>query len=197
VGLDAPQKEGEIIMRRLVIRLIPVVALVLAGFVVWGFGPTVWAQDATPAAAPITVNELAPGVTAEVLAAAPSALAPGQTVYVARFIFQPGAEIFPHSHPGTTVLGVLSGSFGWTLEAGSAHVVRGAGSGATGPAEDLTEPGTEVILEPGDAIFYEADVIHTARGAGDTEAVVLGTLVLETGAPLLLPADMQMGTPSS
>jgi quercetin dioxygenase-like cupin family protein len=149
------------------------------------------AQDSTPTAGGIVPIELAPGVTAEVLAAAPSAVAPGQTVYVARFVFQPGAEIFPHSHPGTTVLGVLSGTFGWTLDAGVAHVVRGAGSGGT-TVEDITEPGMEVILEPGDAIFYESDVVHTARGAGDTEAVVLGSLVLEAGAPLLMPAGMDM-----
>ena len=55
-----------------------------------------------------------------------------------------------------------------------------------------------MILEPGDAIFYEDDVVHTARGAGDEEAVVLGTLVLTTGEPLLMPADMEMGgTPAA
>ena len=81
------------------------------------------------------------------------------------------AEIFPHSHPGTVVLGVASGTLGWTLLEGT-HVVRGAAAGATSPAEDLTEPGTEVVLEPGDAIFYEDDVVHTARGAGDEETVV-------------------------
>jgi quercetin dioxygenase-like cupin family protein len=151
------------------------------------------AQDATPAAGPIKGNELAPGVVAEVFAAAPSARAPGQTVYTARFTFQPGAEIFPHSHPGTTILGVASGSFGWTLLAGMAHVVRGAASGAAGPAEDITEPGTEVILEPGDAIYYEDDVVHTARGAGDEPAVVHATQVLTTGEPRLMPADMDMG----
>jgi quercetin dioxygenase-like cupin family protein len=140
---------------------------------------------------------LAPGVTAEVLAAAPSMVAPGQTVYVARFVFQPGAAIFPHSHPGTTVLGVVSGSFGWTLKAGVAHVIRGAGAGATGPVEDLKEPGADVVLKPGDAIFYESDVVHTARGAGDTEAVILGSLVLKAGAPLLMPADMKMDQPAS
>jgi quercetin dioxygenase-like cupin family protein len=184
-------------MRHVRIGLIPVVALLLAGIVSVGFTPAISAQDTTPPAAPITVNELAPGVTAEVLAAAPSAVAPGKTVYIARFVFQSGAAIFPHSHPGTTVLGVLSGSFGWTLQAGTAHVVRGAGSGATEPVEDLTRPGTEVILEAGDEIFYEDDVVHTARGAGDTDAVVLGTLVLETGAPLLMPVDMPMGTPEA
>jgi quercetin dioxygenase-like cupin family protein len=157
------------------------------------------AQEASPAAGPITVIELAPGVTAEVFAGAPSDRAPDQTVYLARFVFQPGAEIFPHSHPGTVVLGVASGSFGWTLAEGTAHVVRGAATGATGPAEDITEPGTEVILEPGDAIFYEDDVVHTARGAGDEEALVFGTLVLTSGEGLLMPAEMAMdmsGTPT-
>jgi quercetin dioxygenase-like cupin family protein len=169
-----------------------VAALLLAGFLIGGFASAALAQDATPAAGPIAVTEVAPGVTAEVLAAAPSAVAPGQTAYVARFIFQSGAEIFPHGHPGTTVLGVLSGSFGWTLVEGTAHVVRGAGSGGT-TVEDITETGSEVILEPGDAIYYEDDVVHTASGAGDSEAVVLATLVLETGAPLLMTADEMAG----
>ncbi len=160
------------------------------------FGVT--AQDATPAAGPIKGNQLAPGVVAEVFAGVPSARAPGQTVYVARFTFQPGGEIFPHSHPGTTVLAVASGTFGWTLLAGTAHVVRGAASGAAEPAEDVTELGSEVILEPGDAIYYEDDVIHTARGAGDTPAVVHATQVLTAGEPRLMPADMEMGgTPAA
>jgi quercetin dioxygenase-like cupin family protein len=178
-------------MRRLTQKLVSVITPLVAAFVIFS------ASSAAPAAPPISVSELAPGVTAEVLAAAPSTVAPGQTVYVARFVFQPGAAIFPHNHPGTTVLGVLSGSFGWTLKAGTAHVIRGAGAGAAGPVEDLTEPGTDVILKAGDAIFYETDVVHTARGAGDTEAVVLGSLVLTAGAPLLMPADMKMDAPAS
>ncbi len=151
---------------------------------------SVAAQEATPG--PIAPHELAPGVVAEVYAGAPSGRAPQQTVYVARFVFQPGAEIFPHNHPGTTILGVQSGAFGWTLLEGTAHVVRGAASGGTA-TEDLTEPGTEVILEPGDAIFYEDDVVHTARGAGEAETVVLGTLVLTSGEPLLMPVEAMAG----
>lgn len=184
-------------MRRFTLRLAPFIAPLITGLVIVGAGPVACGQKGTPTARPISLTVLAPGVTAEVLAAAPSAVSPGQTVYVARFVFQPGASIFPHSHPGTTVLGVVSGSFGWTLKAGKAHVIRGAGAGATGPVEDLTEPGTDVILKAGDAIFYEADVVHTARGADDTEAVILGSLVLETGAPLLMPSDMKMDAPTS
>ena len=156
------------------------------------------AQDATPPVGPIKGNQLAPGVVAEVFAAVPSARAPEQTVYVARFTFQPGGEIFPHSHPGTTILGVASGRFGWTLLAGSAHVVRGAASGSAEPAEDVTKPGTEVILEPGDAIYYEDDVVHTARGAGDTPAVVHATQVLTASEPRIMPVDMEAeGTPAA
>jgi hypothetical protein len=32
--------------------------------------------------------------------------------------------------------------------------------------------------------------VHTARGAGDEEAIVFGTLVLTSGEDLLMPADM-------
>ena len=156
-------------------------------------GRGVIAQDATPPVGPIKGNQLAPGVVAEVFAAVPSARAPGQTIYVARFTFQPGAEIFSHSHPGTTILGVASGSFGWTLLAGSAHVVRGAASGAAEPVEDVTEPGTDVTLGPGDAIYYEDDVVHTARGAGDTPAVVHATQVLTASEPRIMPVDLEMG----
>jgi quercetin dioxygenase-like cupin family protein len=156
--------------------------------------PRLAAQEASPAAgdAAVTPIELAPGVTAEVFAGAPSARAEGQTIYLARFTFAPGSEIFPHSHPGTVVIAVDSGSLGWTLLQGTAQVVRGAGTGST-EAEEITEPGTEVILEPGDAMFYEDDVVHTARGAGDEPTVVMGTLVLETGQPLIMPAEMDMG----
>jgi quercetin dioxygenase-like cupin family protein len=175
-------------MRRVVV-LSAVFALTLLG----ALAPRLAAQESTPMAEgpAVTQIELAPGVFAEIFAAAPSARAEGQTVYLARFIFEPGSEIFPHSHPGTIVLGVDSGAFGWTLHEGAAHVVRGAGSGAT-EVEDVTEPGTEVILNPGDAIFYEDDVVHTAHNAGDETAIVLGTLVLETGQPLIMAADMEM-----
>jgi quercetin dioxygenase-like cupin family protein len=185
------------ISMRLTIVRTSLLALGLALTLGSGMTSRLAAQEATSGA--ITAVELAPGVRAEVFAGAPSQRAPDQTVYVARFVFQPGGEIFPHGHPGTVVLGVASGSFGWTLVEGTAHVVRGAAAGATGPIEELTAPGTEVILEPGDAIYYEDDVVHTARGAGDEPAVVLGTLVLTSGEPLLMSADEMaaMATPAS
>ena len=171
--------------------------LVASGFALTGIlAPRLAAQDATPAPA-VTQVELTPGFIAEVFAGAPSARAAGQTVYLARFTIQPGSAIFPHGHPGTTVLSVDSGRLGWTLVAGAAHVVRDAGTGGTS-VEEVTAATTEVILDPGDTIYYEDDVIHTMRNAGDETTIVLGTLVLTTGAPLLMPADMDMSaTPES
>jgi quercetin dioxygenase-like cupin family protein len=177
-------------MQRLGMMVLPLVLVLVAGlFLSVPAARPLAAQDASDEA--VTRTELTPGLFAEVFAGVPSARAEGQTVYIARFTFQPGSDIFPHSHPGTVVLAIESGTLGWTLEEGTVRVVRGAGSGAT-EVEQVTQPGTELILEPGDAIFYEDDVVHTARGAGDGAAVVLATLILEAGEPLLMPSDMEM-----
>jgi quercetin dioxygenase-like cupin family protein len=190
---DRFDRRGDKAMRRTLI--LPVIfALGIALALLGALAPRLAAQGSTPlaGAAAVTPIDVAPGVTAEVFAAAPSARAEGQTVYLARFTLQPGAEVFPHTHPGTEVLGVDSGTLGWTLVKGTAHVVRGAGVGAT-EVEDVTKPGTEVMLNPGDAIYYEDDVVHTARGASDKPTVVLGTLVLSSGQPLFMPATMELG----
>ncbi len=184
-------------MRRTRIGL-SIVAVVLLSLILPGALRTS-AQEATPSTTPaeaISVVELAPSVTAEIFAAAPSARAEGQTIYVACFVFQPGAEIFPHSHPGTAVLAVESGVWGWSLLDGTAHVVRGAATGGT-TVEDVTELGTEILLNPGDAIYYEDDVVHTGRGASDEPTVLHATAMLTAGEPLLMPVDMPMGTPTA
>lgn len=167
--------------------VIPAIAVLFVLSFAGAAAPTLAVQDATP----IPGVELAPGVTAEVFAGIPSARAPDQTLYVVRITFQPGSEIFPHGHPGTVVFAAESGTLGWTLVEGTAHLVRGAAAGGTA-SEDVTAPGTEVVLSPGDAIYYEDDVVHTARNAGDEPAVVLVGLLLEAGQPLLMPAGAPM-----
>lgn len=159
------------------------------------FAPPLTAQDsaATPAVSKI---ETAPGFFVETFAVAPSARAPGQTVYVTRATVLPGTEVIAHHHPGTTVLAVESGRFSWTLVKGTAHLIRGAGRGGT-TVEDIAAPNTEVILEPGDAMYYEDDVVHIARNPSDEPAVLMGTFILETGQPLTIPTDMEMGTPEA
>jgi hypothetical protein len=93
------------------------------------------------------------------------------------------------------LLCVSSGTFGWTLVEGVAHVVRGSASSEPGTTEDVSASGTDIVLEPGDAIYYEDDVVHTARGAGDEPAIVLGSLLLTTGEPFMIPAEMDRELP--
>src|SRR5215216_7116551 len=104
--------EEESVMSRtkLVISTFSLICVLSLGAIL---APRLGAQEATPSG--IVPHELAPGVTADVLGGVPSDRAPDQTVYTARFEFTPGSEIFPHSHPGTTSLTVVEGTFGWTL----------------------------------------------------------------------------------
>jgi len=142
---------------------------------------------ATPAAAPnFTVGSLAPigetfellpGVHLQFLNEGQSAAAPDHMLVLYRVILD-GGEIPSHTHPGATVLTVESGTLSWTLQAGSANVIR---PGAA--PEQVTEPGTEVVLGPGEGMWYNADVVHTARAAEAVPASVLVSALLETGQP--------------
>lgn len=113
---------------------------------------------------------------------------------MARFPFQSGAETFAHSRSGTTIVGMTSGTLG-RFSVGTANVVRGASSGAADPVEDITDVGTEAILEPGDVTYYADDVAHTASGAGNTPAVVHASQEMATGEGRLMPMEMEMGEP--
>jgi quercetin dioxygenase-like cupin family protein len=165
------------------------------------------AQEATPAAAQpnLTVGQLAPigepfealpGVELEILNEGQPAATPGQSLILYRVTFR-GGEAPSHMHPGTTVATVESGPFSWTLHAGTVWVTR---PGAA--PEEVTEPGTDIILNPGEGLIYHDDIVHSARAAGDEPAAVLVTALFELGQPFLTLTDehgtpMAMGTPAA
>jgi hypothetical protein len=67
-----------------------------------------------PEPQPVTIP-CATSVTAQVLGSTSPAEATGQTLVLARIIFGPGGSIGAHTHPGTLVVSVDAGSFGFTL----------------------------------------------------------------------------------
>jgi quercetin dioxygenase-like cupin family protein len=164
-------------MHRLRVPML-VTLLVIASFIAI---PHITAQDSPPAT---------PGASIDFFVGVRSERAPGQTIYLIQFTLQPGNEIPAHGHPGTTILVVESGNLGWTLLQGTGHVVRSAERG--GATEEITEPGADVILGPGDTVYYEDDTTHTARNASDVPVKVMATHILETGQPLQSPAGTPM-----
>jgi hypothetical protein len=187
--LAATPKVRRFRMRRLLV-LLCVVALVLLGLVLPGDLRTA-AQDVTPAATPaaapnITVGSLAPigetfellpGVHLQFLNESKPAAAPNHTLVMYRVIFD-GGELPSHTHPGSTALTVEDGTLSWTLQAGTATIIR---PGAA--PEQVTEPGTEVILYSGESMWYNNDVVHSAKSAEALPASVLVASLLETGQP--------------
>jgi quercetin dioxygenase-like cupin family protein len=175
------QKYGRFVMRRLVVSLSVVVALL--GISTLRAQPVAIAQEATPAGIEIG------GVTFEPVALAmgldlPS---PGDLV-VARAALDPGGVVpIEERDPALGILLVESGTLTVQIE-GPMTVTRGAGLGAamatakaTGEFSALMEPvpaGQAVTLAAGDAAYIPANVAGEIRNEGQEPAVRLAILVL-------------------
>ena len=172
-------------MRRLAL-LVSAVVVVLAGSLAYGrLDPGTAAQDATPGAAEVTLEILGHGL--------PS-MAPGHDLSIARVTVPPGGIVPPHTHPGASVLYVESGTLGITVLEGEASLTR-AGAGATPEAQAEPVPlGAEVVLDPGDVLFFAGPHGDSARNAGDGTLVVWLASLFTEGEPYLML--MEMGTPT-
>ncbi len=184
---------------------VSVSVVILFGLIAVGRGTRTTAQEATPAAVPnLVVGQLAPigqpfevlpGINIAFLNEGQPAAAPGQSLVVYRITFH-GGEVPAHRHPGTTVATVESGTLSWTLLQGTVWVTRPGM-----PPEQVTAPGTELVLKPGEGLLYNADVVHTARAAGDQPAVAIVAVLFAVGQPVLTFTNeqgtpMAMGTPA-
>jgi len=118
------------------------------------------AQDATPVApAEIALAPLGRGL--------PTA-APGYALSLTRVTFPVGSSDAPHTHPGAALVSIESGTMALTLLQGEAALTR---AGAA-EAEQLA-PDAEVLLHPGDAVFFAGEHGDVNRNAGDTPVVFL------------------------
>jgi quercetin dioxygenase-like cupin family protein len=145
--------------------------LIGAGLGLGGLLGRASAQEATPAASGIT------DVKVETLGFGPSSVAPGNTLLLIRLTFAPGGSIALHTHPGDAVFAVQSGRITWTTGEGTPLLTRAAAAAAIAagtptPPESLVA-GEEVVLEPGDAVFYDRQTSHAVRNDGTEEAIVL------------------------
>lgn len=118
--------------------------------------------------------------------------AEGQSLVLARVTFEPGGGIGPHTHPGTLVQTVESGTLGFTLlEEGEMAVMRAGETGTPAAAEPLSV-GQAVELRPGDW-FVETGMIHTGQAVGDEPVVLTYAGLFAEGQPLTACVE---GTPT-
>ncbi len=101
-----------------------------------------------------------------------SAVVPDRELLLRRRTFAPRGSTVPNPADGPVVLAVESGSIGFTVVEGAAQLTRAAANGTPGPTEAVVA-GTEAILTPGDAVFYDEGVVHVVRNTGDGVAVTV------------------------
>ncbi len=149
------------------------------------------AQEATPPPLTETV-----GVVGNILGAGQPTSTPGMELVLRRTTIAPGGGIPPHSHPGSIVIVVDAGTWGYTPLGGTIQLTRAAVAGTPTPAEEVPI-GTEVILTKGDALFVE-DPQDEIRNAGEDDVVLLIAALTPVGVPfqtMLGDTDME-GTPA-
>ncbi len=134
------------------------------------------AQDATPAAPTGAV-----GVTAQLMGAGQPAAASGLELTLRRITIAPGGHLPAHSHPGSLVIFVEAGTFGYTALGGTVELTRAAVAGTPTPAE-MMPMGTEVVLNPGDRLFVD-DPQDDVRNAGEDDVVLLVAGLTRVGEP--------------
>ena len=137
---------------------------------------------APPEPQPVTLP-CATNMSVQMLGNAPPAAAEGQTLVLVRALFGPGGGIGPHTHPGTLVISVESGAFGFTPSHEGEMTVMRSGDPGTPPASEPLSAGQEVVLHPGDWIV-ETGMAHSARTVGDEPVEVVFSGLVAAGQPL-------------
>ncbi len=160
-------------------RLVLVALLVTASALAVVSAPTNAQENPPPK--PVTID-CATNVSSQVFGATPVGDG-SQTLVQARIIFGPGGIIGSHTHPGTLVVTVESGSLGFTLlEEGEMVVNRAATADTEAAAEPMVQ-GEEVAVEPGDG-FVETGMVHIGVNLADGTTTVLLAGLITTGEPL-------------
>jgi quercetin dioxygenase-like cupin family protein len=169
------------------LHLLIAVFVIAAGLLV----STTESSAAPPEPQPVTLP-CATNVSAQLLGNGLPAAAEGQALVLVRIVLGPGGSFGAHTHPGTLVGSIESGTLGLTLlEEGEMTIMRSGEAGTPAVEEPLT-PGQEVELGPGDW-FVETSMAHSARAIGEEPVMVLLSGLIEAGQPL---AQCVEGTPT-
>jgi quercetin dioxygenase-like cupin family protein len=129
------------------------------------------------------------GVTVSPIGQAMPEEASGQALVLLRLTIAPGGGFAAHTHPGTLIASIESGTFDLTqLDDMEMSVTR-----ATGESEPMTK-GVTLTLDPGDWFVEPGGMVHTGFNNGSEPTTVLLTGVVDPNLPLVQCIE---GTPAA
>lgn len=176
-------------------RPLALAALIAVALLIGAGGTLGYAQSASPVAGTPNTDPLA-GITSETLGSGLPSATPGQTFELARVTFAPEATIPLHTNPGAQLVSVLSGELTLMATQAGGHLVRPAAASGTPAPPAAIDPGSSIVLSPGEGFFFPQGTVHLLHNAGTEPAVILVATLFAADRPDLVWTNEQ-GTPTS
>ena len=170
-------------------RLYLMTAVLFAGLAIAALGPAqTSAQDGQPLELPCVT-----GVTVQPIGQAMPDGAEGEALAVMRLTIAPGGGFAAHTHPGTLIVAIESGTFELTQLDDMEMVVMRGSTGATPGTSEPTTGGIPTSLNPGDWFVEPEGMVHMAFNQGSEPTVVLVTGLVDPNQPFVQCVE---GTPT-
>jgi len=165
-------------------------AVLLAGLAIFAFSPaSTVAQEGQPIDLPCVS-----GVSAMPIGQAMPADANGQALVMLRLTVAPGGGFEAHTHPGTLIATIESGTFDLTQLDDSPMSINRAPVGGTPAVTEPVTMGTPVTLNPGDWFVEMTGMVHTAFNNGSEPTIILLSGLIDPSQPLVQCIE---GTPTA
>jgi quercetin dioxygenase-like cupin family protein len=122
------------------------------------------------------------GITRIDLGVARPGTAPGEQLGLWQYSIPAGSELVPHTHPGWQIAYIARGPLTYNVIEGEGTIIGSDGSSTQiGPGE--------YILETGDSVVENPELVHQGANRGDGEVVIIASTLYEQGAPLAIPVE--------
>ena len=114
--------------------------------------------------------------------------APGQSLYLTRYVIAPQTTLPVHRHEGTQIGYIQSGTLTYSVVRGAVAVYR---ADANGRSEriDTVSSGQRRSLTAGQWVVETADAVHFAANRTAQPVVILTSALLRQAAPLATPVE--------
>ncbi|MFC6345489.1 cupin domain-containing protein, partial [Nocardioides hankookensis] len=107
--------------------------------------------------------------------------APKRTLGLSKVVVMPGAQLTSHHHPGAQLGYIAEGALTYTVESGTATVLKGSGDDPT--VVKKLRAGDTYRVRAGQWLREEQGEVHHARNAGTVPIVIYLATLFRTGQP--------------